>query len=454
MPASEDNPTRHWALAVFDIRNRRIEIRDSLPRSKMFTTANNGHLMRMGTRIARSKEPWTIEVIQVPSQGTTVDCGVLTVINAVFRICNQKPQYTISSIRATCRATMARCLFAGSWRHAGTEKCMWPGRTPEKDHGGTNTTVTQHFWGDAGRPRRVPNMGALLDLEPQVQQLLPGALALTTIRRLRAAWTTLAEHADRTKSPAVAIVRAVEMLRTTRGWRATTAHGMLTSITSVLRRADQTLPSAPTETIRDILDSSLMIDYSRALRKRMAAETRTDLPRVTPDQFQEHLNHCVVPHRRVALILCWAHAARPSNVYRLKRRNVAIEGSLIRITWTEAKTVLTKGPYTTRSTIPGNLVNEVETYLSHLRPEDALFPAQTEMAFLQAVKQDVCGMDLRGFRRGALTTLAQAGASVQELMSLSGHSNPRNLQRYILYGEASLPTVLESEMTRRSLWTH
>jgi integrase len=441
----------HWVLTAFDVEQRTIHIFDSLPKSRMFLPEYKSALVRL---INRCTPPgnWTFKTGKCPSQGASNDCGPLLLTNAVCVAAGKNPQYRHDEMKTTLRSTLLACLLSGSWHYAGTEGCILHRERVKHDSGPRE--VTQHFWVDRERPRSVRLHGALEEiLQLKLRDSLPGALAPATAAKFKRTWDLLRANltVGSDESAPSALVRMVSTLRNTRKWKASTALDLLVTFLSIIKRADQLIPEASPELVDQIRQSSLIADFFRALRKRAAAETRINLPRLSAQEFQQHLSSQQDPRIRIALMLCWAHAARPSNVHRLNTSNIAIRDNLVVITWTAAKTILTRGPYTTKSTLPAHHREELENYLRTLSPGDPLFDVH-ENTFLQTVKKAIGNKDLRSFRRGALTTLAQQGATAEELLTLSGHASLTSLRRYILYGAALPPTSLEETMTRESLW--
>lgn len=157
------------------------------------------------------------------------------------------------------------------------------------------------------------------------------------------------------------------------------------------------------------------------------------------------------------LILWWFTAARPGDVLLLLANNVQYHGQLntewskLAVKFVDGKSVAVRGPYTVHTAIP-------TVYLLHMMGEsiEPLFHHQLRpsvfRATLQALKIVNPRLEARSIRRGALQSLALAGASDNTLMMFSGHKNVEMLHRYLDWGMMRGPARLEGATAAHSAW--
>jgi len=220
---------------------------------------------------------------------------------------------------------------------------------------------------------------------------------------------------------AEAIAIATQLLSQTRKWRPATTLTDLNLLAAFLSRREQYAPMAPVSWEK-VPSSSTIRDCRRFWTKKVQQDLLRHRPTATTAMVANALQS-LSPVLRVVLVLYWATAARPSNVLRLRKSSFS--ATLNEVLWTDAKTTLARGPYSTPLQL-GPHHDLVSNFLLQT-PTDALFPEDMHLSALRRINTSLNGIDLRGLRRGALTTFARQGLTVDQLMIMSGHTSARSL---------------------------
>jgi len=137
--------------------------------------------------------------------------------------------------------------------------------------------------------------------------------------------------------------------------------------------------------------------------------------------------------------LTWASSGRPGNVLNLHKMNLTVTEEGLSVLWSDAKTVATRGPFTTHTSM-GRYREILTNWMRH--PTDCfLFPTirknrKTMDMLRNAIRRATNNVkiDVRALRRGTLIAFAQAGATEAQLLHLSGHACTRSLMRYLAWG--------------------
>ena len=101
------------------------------------------------------------------------------------------------------------------------------------------------------------------------------------------------------------------------------------------------------------------------------------------------------------------------------------------IQFTSGKTVAMTGPYTVHTARPSNWP------WHHPGPTPApvfMTPEITQSLALAAIKAQDPALEARSMRRGALITMAEAGAPISVLLNFSKHKSSAMLYRYLGWG--------------------
>jgi hypothetical protein len=200
----------------------------------------------------------------------------------------------------------------------------------------------------------------------------------------------------------------------------------------------------------NLAKSPRVADLFRALRKRVARPAANrPRPYVTPIEARAVFTSLLAQNEEFAMLhdLTWVSARRPSNVLALETANVVdVSPDGLSLTWTAAKTVAARCPFTTfastraypelREWILARLDAAKVTQLRSL----PLFPvlrqrqARTLAAYRNAVRAVRPDCDLRSLRRGTVIAMAEAGVPEGTLLHLTGHASVANLYRYLSWG--------------------
>ena len=139
---------------------------------------------------------------------------------------------------------------------------------------------------------------------------------------------------------------------------------------------------------------------------------------------------------KAMLILAWTTSGRLGDVAQLAASDVAIaDDGKMRVLFRKSKTARAKGgAHTVHTTLPKAWSKQLRAFLAGKTGD--LFPktSATVPKATEALKEVDPTLEARSLRRGSLQTLAQAGATHEELMTFSGHKNVNTLLRYLGWG--------------------
>jgi len=298
-------------------------------------------------------------------------------------------------------------------------------------------------------PRSAEMKGAemLLLREPKIptSPLLLKALSqkgrIKHARMLKLVRGHILVHPDLRELPiGVACSTAIAELAVELGWGPSTVKGSAAALQAGLLRAVQY------QALDTPIDLRASIDWTDAMRawSTMANATKlVDQQLISKIEFESVLRKEADPTVRVALILNWAAAARPSNTIRLEAsdvrwKNESGDMQRVDILWRFAKNAHTRGPYTTYCSIKKEWATEVRRHVEASRKGGpAIFkdsPPLLLKGMADALKRVVPTANLRIFRRSALSLLAQSNASVETLLTFSGHAREASLYSYLNWG--------------------
>jgi hypothetical protein len=161
----------------------------------------------------------------------------------------------------------------------------------------------------------------------------------------------------------------------------------------------------------------------------------------------------------IALLgLMWTAAARLTSIASLRPTDVKMSTSdstsvrLLAMTFREGKTILSTRPYTIHTQIPSRVASAIE----HLQASAStrLFP-RTPAAYYKALRPILQrhSLTIKSLRRGALTALAIAGVSPEQLLLLSRHTSRAGLYAYLDDGLYAMWEATQTVQLGHMLWT-
>ena len=239
---------------------------------------------------------------------------------------------------------------------------------------------------------------------------------------------------------------AIQETATRRRWSPSTTLTFIGQLKGVILRVPQ---------LRSVVENHIIKDMTRELQKKDHATglTRPVLPAKT-DQIKEMILHLRGLNQKDAalfLTICWATAQRPRDVLKLQARHVSTNGNEMTATLVEGKGVSARNrPYTVRAFIP---------WVGHLNAilrsgQNKVFASDKPMTQAREAMRNVAKhLEWRSVRRGALTTMALAGASQDTLMAMSGHTRPQTLMRYLDWGKSFTHQLKRTLAASRDLWS-
>lgn len=185
---------------------------------------------------------------------------------------------------------------------------------------------------------------------------------------------------------------------------------------------------------------------TKSLNRKAMLHIPTQSPPISLQEVQR-LALSMTPHAAVALETCFALAARLGDILQLTARSISqVKSDLIGITFWEGKVVPIIGPYTLHvptASGPGQALLALRKQAKS--PQQRLFSPTVANELDRALKSNNYGR--RSLRRGALQTMALAGAKSETLLHFSKHRTLEMLYKYLGWGQYLLPpnTALEQQ---------
>jgi integrase len=146
-------------------------------------------------------------------------------------------------------------------------------------------------------------------------------------------------------------------------------------------------------------------------------------------------------HVKAQILLAWLTAARVGCILQLKASDVTWDGSNLTVQFRRGKGARVRGPYTVFSTCSNPEWGATLTAALSNR-QGFLWPFLSPKARSEAGRQITLALrqldpalEQRSLRRGALQAMAAAGASDQQMLTYSGHTNVAMLHRYLDWGK-------------------
>jgi integrase len=452
----------HWGALLIDL----DRAADGTVKSASVTLADSaaGHIKtrhyERTLAYLKSKfggNPWRPTTAEVRRQTNGYDCGPLAIL-AAARFAAKTP--IDGPIPKDIRPRLAAAILAHDPSLSGLVPKVpsVPGRKEEKRKDTVaKAQVVQLFLKGEPNSQLAPiaqGVSSLKNLTVKMpnEPMLRDAITLATRRAHITAITALIEASQQYEDIHLPhlLMNTASKLSTERKWKPATTLHFINSAVSGLQRLDQYAPG--TQPI-DLSQSSIIKDIRRSWNRKVNQDLLRPRPTLTPEMFKSILrNPRLKTDTRMALLLAWATAGRVSNVLTLDRRNVTISSTgEISVFWTEAKTVLKRGPYTTPTFVPQEWLTPLVEWLSSKK--DNLFPPQEFHRTLRDVREALPKeYDLRALRRGTLSTLARAGVPEETIMILSGHVTTASLWRYLRFRPSTTTVRTLVQAAHDTLW--
>ena len=137
------------------------------------------------------------------------------------------------------------------------------------------------------------------------------------------------------------------------------------------------------------------------------------------------------------LHLLWLFAARGTSIAQIQGANVRInhlpsedpEWETLSVRFCEGKTIRSTGTYTLHVQTPQQINQELLHLMVARRKYRYLFPTSTQNEVAAALNR--AGLEIRSIRRGALQTMARAGAPGSTMLLMSRHTELKGLAAYL-----------------------
>ena len=308
------------------------------------------------------------------------------------------------------------------------------------------SSLKEDFWrGLASVPSEARITGAYLKevvSRPRavVSDVVERALVKSTRRQHVRYLQRVAEIIDEEESLPAAILRALETLKATHSWRASTT----LKASAAVQGAMKVLPVYFQGALVVRLSSDPV--WSLAMRTR-GIEAREETPNqpqaISAEQLYEVVEKVSHPARAMALLLGWLTAARLGCIRKLQKGDVVLKKNVLSVTFRHGKGVRAKGPYTVHTQpIPPTLLKIWKEYFDS-RISNLFGSSVTDESLRQALKKAGSKLEQRSIRRGALQLMAANGTSEETLMRFSGHARVETLRRYLNWNAINKKVEIE-----------
>ena len=278
------------------------------------------------------------------------------------------------------------------------------------------------------------------------QQVVLEALDIESRERHRRILTLVFEavtaHEEWLDLPEVhQLINSMEWLERELTWDPSTTETNAAALQGAMGRLSQYLLGAQD---MSLTGSSMWRDAMRTWSHRSRKAQKVDRPYMTVEQFHQTMSLLRAKDARALFAVNWAHAGRLSNTMNIEGKHVFThhnknnndnKNMVVQIQWQEAKTVKSRGIYTTDSTIADVYASEVKAHFNKMGP-GPMFPRNAAAIEIRTAMREVDPRldTTRVMRRGALIAMASNGTDVPTLMKFSGHKRESTLMRYLDWG--------------------
>ncbi len=296
-----------------------------------------------------------------------------------------------------------------------------------------------------------------LPLPDLVDQALVKATREDHRRKFKWVKDTLAENPEFIDMPLEkSLAMALNECRKARHWRWATAERFAHSLTGMLNRLPQYSSSGTT---CKLTDWKWWEDTLTTLKNKSNSETANAAHPLTSESveqilklIEEELRQVPRPEtkaERIALllVLAWFAAARVGDVLQLRWADIVPDRQdpeKYCITWRRGKGVRCRGAYSTTIFIPARYRTLMAPTHDPTKKNDFIFPMQKSRlrqeitAYLKLLRLQMRKVnprfEARSIRRGRLQELSEAGASLQTVMHVAGHTREQTTNLYLMDG--------------------
>ena len=204
-------------------------------------------------------------------------------------------------------------------------------------------------------------------------------------------------------------------------------------------------------------DPSMKRVLTTLTKKSYAEPRKAPLPMSSYVAWRVHahlLSLC--PLTAFVFVLWWVGAARPGDTMLLQITYLIFQQGAtqsnpieVQITYVEGKSVALRGPYTSFTRIPGDCpIPDLRSRTCLVCPEHRKIVMELMMTVIHMHDPT---LEARSVRRGSLQAMALEGASDDDLMSFSGHTNAPMLHRYLGWGACRMSTRKGCQMAALAL---
>lgn len=221
-----------------------------------------------------------------------------------------------------------------------------------------------------------------------------------------------------------------------RGCMWSTIHTLLGTVLGAAKRSPQVKRIVENSNIKDVLRMVIL--------NKIREETFSSVKPISKEEFAQVREELSGTDRLYADVV-WSTGQRPGDVTKLRSRNIQAYEDSILVTMAEGKGAISrKRPFVVSAVLPS--AKALLPLLTRPKP----FTKKNQIALSGAMKRH--GLCLKSLRRGSLTLMAQGGVSEPVMMSISGHTTPATLMRYLDWGR-SFKALKEGQLgATRLLW--
>ncbi len=201
-------------------------------------------------------------------------------------------------------------------------------------------------------------------------------------------------------------------------------------------------------------------DYMKVINRGVIMELDT-VSQALP-MTVEHLNRALTmaqsdPPVRMFMILMWSLVARPGCALTVSPPHMDASGDRLKVRFVEGKGVKMRGvPYTVHTHCPSRWNSLVTAAIANRQGERYLFRQSDGTGIRKRTLALIREIDVRyqlySFRRGAAITLQRTGATINEIMSFTGHATAMMCSRYLEWGWWDVTLAKRYTTLAKKLW--
>lgn len=240
-----------------------------------------------------------------------------------------------------------------------------------------------------------------------------------------------------------ALVSALQLLATSRGWKQSTQMKAAASIQGACKILPLYFKNTASLHLKEFpVWRMSLLTFGHRSKQELPNQPQA----ATWEQVRSAVETCKNDAQAMALLIGWLTAARLGCVRQLSKADVKWSAQHTLVRFSKGKGARIRGPYTVHAQpIPREFRDRWKSYVEER--QSALFPRHvTGQSLKDALRRVDPNLEQRSIRRGALQAMAVCDVDEETLMRYSGHTQVSTLRRYLNWN--ALNSKVQKEMTK------